>query len=145
MRKLSLLVTLLAFLSLAIGWATAGNAESSKSEKTLNYDGSKITVKTLAKGVEVISVKPYIKAKKGKKKGSLWLDVILKNTGTEAQSYSVWGKGITKTGGWLGGSVKRFPKKTKIAPGEEKKAKVRTRYKGVAVPKEIIVEIWPPL
>jgi hypothetical protein len=146
MRKLAIGIAALAFLFLNhYGTFGTGNlyAQSVK-EKTLNVDGSTITVKAFAKA-EVIKVKPYIKAKKGKKKGRLWLDVVIKNTGDKPQNYAVFGQGMTKTGGWLGGLKKKVPKKGKLDPGKETTAKIRTRYKGKAIPKEIRVEIFPPL
>ncbi|MFQ5849664.1 MAG: hypothetical protein ACE5JU_03635 [Candidatus Binatia bacterium] len=150
MRKIALLITLPAFLLLelygSIESSGTGNlyAQSFK-EKTLNVDGSTITVRVIPKEAKVVKVKPYIKAKKGKKRGRLWLDVVIKNMGNKPQRYSVFGQGRTKSGGWLGGSLKRFPKKGKLGPGEETTAKVKTRYKGKAIPKEIRVEIFPPL
>jgi hypothetical protein len=149
MRKLAILITLPALLFLllhgAIGSSEIGKAYAqSVKEKTLKYDGSTINVRIIPKA-DVTKVKAYIKAKKGKKKGRLWLDVVIKNTGNEPQSYAVFGQGKTKTGGWLGGSKKRIPKKGNLAPGKETTVKVRTRYKGKAIPKEIRVEIFPPL
>ncbi len=90
-------------------------------------------------------VKPYIKAKKGKKKGRLWLDIVIKNTGNEPQNFAIFGQGKTKSGGWLGGLKKKVPKKGKLEPGKETTVKVRTRYKGTTPPKEILVEIFPAL
>ena len=147
MRNLAILIAVPAFLFLQLhGTFETGNLYAQMvKEKILNVDGSKITVKVIPKETEVVKVKPYIKAKKGKKKGRLWVDVVIKNTGDKPQRYSVFGQGMTKSGGWLGGSLKRFPKKGKIGPGEETTAKVKTRYKGTAIPKEIRVEIFPPL
>jgi hypothetical protein len=68
---------------------------------------------------------PIDKAKKGKKKGRLWLDIVIKNTGNEPQNFAIFGQGKTKSG--------------------ETTVKVRTRYKGTTPPKEILVEIFPSL
>jgi hypothetical protein len=111
-------------------------------EKTIDSDRSKIQVKVLAGDIDVVSVKPYIKAADGKKKGRLWLDVVVKNTASEPQAYSVFGQGKTDTGGWLGGMTE-VPKKGKLVPGKETTAKIRTQYEGEQVPKEIRVEILP--
>ena len=147
MRILAILIAVPAFLILQLyGTFGTGNLYAQMvKEKILDVDGSKITVKVIPKDTEVVKVKPYIKAKKGKKKGRLWVDVVIKNTGDKPQRYSVFGQGRTKSGGWLGGSLKRFPKKGKIGPGEETTAKVKTRYKGTTPPKEIRVEVFPPL
>ncbi len=96
-------------------------------------------------GGPIDKVKPYIKAKKGKKKGRLWLDIVIKNTGNEPQNFAIFGQGKTKSGGWLGGSKKKVPKKGKLEPGKETTVKVRTRYQGPTPPKEILVEIFPSL
>ena len=146
MRKLAMLIAVPAFLFFQLhGTFGTGNlyAQSVK-EKTLNVDGSTITVKVIPKA-EVVKVKPYIKAKKGKKKGRLWLDIVIKNTGNEPQNFAIFGQGKTKSGGWLGGSKKKVPKKGKLEPGKETTVKVRTRYKGTTPPKEILVEIFPSL
>ncbi len=148
MRKLAILIAVPAFLFLLQLHGTFGTGNlyaQSVKEKTLEVDGSKITVKVIPKGTEVVKVKPYIKAKKGKKKGRLWLDIVIKNTGDKAQNYSVFGQGMTKSGGWLGGLKKKVPKKGKLDPGKETTVKVRTRYKGTTPPKEILVEIFPSL
>ncbi|MFQ5682829.1 MAG: hypothetical protein ACE5HC_06085 [Candidatus Binatia bacterium] len=113
-------------------------------EKTINYRGSDITVRVIPRAA-VLKVKPYIKAKKGKKKGRLYLKVVIKNTGNKPQNYSIFGQGKTKSGGWLGGSLKKVPKKGKLDPGEKTTAKVKTRYKGKTIPREIRVEIFPAL
>ncbi len=146
MRKLAILIAVPAFLfSLLYGTFGTGNLYAQMvKEKILDVDGSKVTVKVFVKA-EVIKVKAYIKAKKGKKKGRLWVDVVIKNTGDKPQSYSVFGQGMTKSGGWLGGLKKKVPKKGKLDPGKETTVKVRTRYKGKVIPKEIRVEIFPSL
>jgi hypothetical protein len=71
--------------------------------------------------------------------------VVIKNTGSKPQNYAVFGQAQTKSGGWLGGAKKRVPKKSKLDPGKETTAKVKTRYKGKTVPKVLRVEISPPL
>ncbi|MEE8076104.1 MAG: hypothetical protein V3T60_10830 [Candidatus Binatia bacterium] len=146
MRKLAILIAVPAFLFLQLhGTFGTGNLYAQMvKEKILDVDGSKVTVKVFVKA-EVIKVKAYIKAKKGKKKGRLWVDVVIKNTGDKPQSYSVFGQGMTKSGGWLGGLKKKVPKKSKLDPGKETTVKVRTRYKGKVIPKEIRVEIFPSL
>ena len=90
----------------------------------------------------MVSVKPYIEAKEGKKKGRLWLDVVVKNTAGEPKAYNVFGQAKTETGGWLGGMTE-VPKDGKLVPGKETTAKIRTGYEGEEVPKEIRVEILP--
>ncbi len=147
MRKLAILIAVPAFLFLLQLHRTFGTGNlyaQSVKEKTLTVDGSTITVKVIPKA-EVVKVKPYIKAKKGKKKGRLWLDIVIKNTGNEPQNFAIFGQGKTKSGGWLGGSKKKVPKKGKLEPGKETTVKVRTRYKGTTPPKEILVEIFPSL
>ena len=111
-------------------------------EKTLKNGTNVIVVRTLAPA-EVVSVKPYIDAKEGKKIGRLKMDVVLKNTADEPQSYSVFGQGKTDTGGWLGG-VAKAPSKGKLEPGKEVTAKVRTGYEGESVPDEMRLEVFPP-
>lgn len=111
-------------------------------EKTINSDQSKIQVKVLAGNGDVVSVKPYIKPAEGKKKGRLWLDVVVKNTASEPKAYSVFGQAKTESGGWLGG-MSEVPKDGKLVPGKESTAKIRTSYEGEHVPKEIRVEILP--
>jgi hypothetical protein len=118
------------------------SADSIK-EKTINADGSAIQVRSLGVSADVVSVKPYIKAKEGKKKGNLWLDVVVKNTGSEPQAYSIFGQGKTMSGGWVGGA-RKAPDKGKLEPGKETTAKVNTRYQGEAIPKEIRVDVLPP-
>ena len=117
------------------------HAQSVK-EKTLNHNGSTINVKVIAPA-EVIKVKPYIKTKKGKDTGRLHIDVVLKNTASEPQSYAVFGQGKTDTGGWLGG-MNKVPKKGKLDPGKETTFQIRTGYEGKDVPREIRVEVFPP-
>ncbi len=112
-------------------------------EKTINADGSAIQVRSLGVSADVISVKPYIKAKEGKKKGNLWLDVVVKNTGSKPQAYNIFGQGKTMSGGWIGGA-RKAPEEGKLDPGNETTAKVKTGYEGETVPKEIRVEILPP-
>lgn len=113
-------------------------------EKVLKVDGSTIEVKVIG-DADVVKVKPYIEAKKGKKKGRLWLDVVIKNTGDKPLAVSVFGQGQGPNGGWHGGALKRFPKKASLEPGKEMTAKVRTRYQGESAPKMIRVEIFPPM
>ncbi|MGE5304815.1 MAG: hypothetical protein ACM3TN_16005 [Alphaproteobacteria bacterium] len=111
-------------------------------EKTMDASGSKVQVKIMAVKADIVSVKPYIKAKEGKK-GNLWLDVVLKNTGSEPQAYNIFGQGKTMSGGWIGGALKA-PKTGKLDPGKETVAQVKTGYKGEAIPEEIRVEVLPP-
>ena len=131
-------------LLVGFGGCSGHSAQSSKSakEKTINSDQSKIQVKVLAGNADVVSVKPYIQPAKGKKKGRLWLDVVVKNTASEPQAYSVFGQAKTDTGGWLGGMTEA-PKDGKLVPGKETTAKVRTSYEGEQVPEQIRVEILP--
>ena len=134
----------LVLLLLVCGGCSGRSAQSLQSakEKTIDSDRSKIQVKILAGNAAVVSVKPYIQAADGKKKGRLWLDVVVKNTASEPQAYSVFGQAKTDTGGWLGGMVEA-PKDGKLVPGKETTAKIRTGYEGEQVPKEIRVEILP--
>jgi hypothetical protein len=143
MRKLAIVYVLFGFVFLVgLGTGLRVDAQSVK-EKSMNADGSMIQVKVLGVSADVVSVKPYIKAKQGKKEGDLWLDVVIKNSGSEPGAYNIFGQGKTKSGGWLGGALK-VPEEGKIDPGKEATAKVKTRYKGEAVPKEIRVEVLPP-
>ena len=103
---------------------------------------SKIQVRVLGGGADVVSVNPYIKPAKGKKEGRLWLDVVVKNTASEPKAYSIFGQARTNSGGWLGG-MSEVPEKGKLVPGKEAIAKVRTSYEAAQVPKEIRVEILP--
>jgi hypothetical protein len=130
-------------LIFVIGFAAGPGLCASITEKTINADGSAIQVRSLGVSADVVSVKPYIKAKDGKKKGNLWLDVVVKNTGSEPQAYNIFGQGKTMTGGWVGGSLKA-PEKGKLDPGKETTAKVNTRYQVETIPKEIRVELLPP-
>ena len=131
-------------LVLVIGFAAEpGLCADSITEKTINADGSAIQVRSLGVSADVVSVKPYIKAKEGKKKGNLWLDVVVKNTGSEPQAYNIFGQGKTMSGGWIGGA-RKTPEKGKLDPGKETTAEVKTGYEGEAVPKEIRVEVLPP-
>jgi hypothetical protein len=131
-------------LLLVFGACSGHSAQSSQpaKEKIIDSDRSKIEVKILAGNADVVSVKPYIQAAEGKKKGRLWLDVVVKNTANEPQAYSVFGQAKTDTGGWLGGMIEA-PKEGKLVPGKETTAKIRTGYEGEQVPKEIRIEILP--
>lgn len=142
MNKLRFFCALLGFILLLHGGAGAAFAAPPVKEKTIDSDQSKIQVKVLAGNADVVSVKPYIKAAEGKKKGRLWLDVVVKNTASEPKAYSVFGQAKTDTGGWLGGMTE-VPKDGKLVPGKNTTAKVRTQYEGEDVPKEIRVEILP--
>jgi hypothetical protein len=128
-------------LLLYFGTGSSLYAQSVK-EKTIDSGGATIQVKVLAGSIDVVSVKPYIKAKEGQNKGRLWLDVVVKNTASEPKAYSVFGQGKTDTGGWLGGMTE-VPKNGKLVPGKPTTAKIRTSYEGEEVPKEIRVEILP--
>lgn len=124
-------------------FAAAGSVPAQgMKEKTIKNDGNVIIVRTLAPA-EVVSVKPYIDAKKGKKIGRLAMDVVLRNTADKPQSYSVFAQGKTDNGGWLGG-VGKAPSKGKLEPGKEVTAKIRTRYEGESVPDEMKLEVFPP-
>jgi hypothetical protein len=129
-------------LLLLLGGAGSSFSAPPAKEKTIDVDESKIHVKVLAGNADVVSVKPYIKAAEGKKKGRLWLDVVVKNTASEAKAFNVFGQGKTESGGWLGGMIE-VPKDGKLVPGKETTAKIRTGYEGEQVPKEIRVEILP--
>lgn len=134
----------LAGLILVIGFAAGSRLYADPiKEKTVNADGSTIQVRFLGVSADVVSVKPYIKAKEGKKKGDLWLDVVVKNTGSEPQAYNIFGQGKTMNGGWAGGALKA-PKKGTLEPGKETTAQVKTGYEGEAIPKEIRVDVLPP-
>lgn len=133
-----------AFIAIAFLLCAAGGSVLAQGvkEKTLKNGNNVIVVRTLAPA-EVVSVKPYIDAKKGKKIGRLNMDVVIKNTADKPQSYSVFGQGKTKTGGWLGG-VAKAPSKGKLEPGKEVTTKVTTRYEGESVPDEMRLEVFPP-
>lgn len=140
MRKTSFFLLLITSFLFTTGW----NVSTVHSgEKTLSYEDIKITVKTYT-DADVLKVRPYIKGKKGKK-GTLWLDVVIKNTGAKSQSYAVSGLVKIKEDGVSWGFFqKTFPKKSKLDPGSKATAKVRTRYKGTGIPhKLILVEIFP--
>lgn len=142
MKKLAFSCALFGLLFLLeLGTGSRLYAQSVK-EKTMDVEGRRINVKVLGGDIDVVSVKPYIKAKEGKKKGRLWLDVVVKNTAGEPQSYSVFGQGKTQSGGWLGGMTE-VPRDGKLDPGKQTTAKVRTGYEGEEVPNEIRVEILP--
>ena len=137
--KFSPALIAMAFLLFATGgsvWAQG------MQEKTIKNGDHVIVVRTLAPA-EVVSVKPYIDAKKGKKIGRLAMEVVLKNTANKPQSYSVFAQGKTDNGGWLGG-VGKAPRKGKLEPGKEVTAKVTTRYEGESVPDEMKLEVFPP-
>jgi hypothetical protein len=141
MRRM-FIFTLAAFLFLGTGRIVV-NLDAG--EKTLSYEDIKITVKTYV-AADVLKVRPYIKGKKGKK-GSLWLDIEIQNTGEKPQSYSVSGDiKIEKGGVGWGFFNKKFPKKMKLDPGSKATVKIRTRYKGKNVPhKLILVEVYQGL
>lgn len=144
----TLAIPSIAFIVVFFGWSGLRSAgldpvyAQNVKQKVLNSGSSKITVKVLT-NAEVLDVKPYIKAKAGKKEGPLWLDVKIKNTSAEPKNYAVFGQGMTETGGWLGG-MNKVPKKGKLDPGKETTTKIRTRYQGESVPREIRVEVFPP-
>lgn len=145
MKESKFFCALFSVLLLAVFGGCSGHAAQSSQpakEKTINSEQSKIQVKVLAGNADVVSVKPYIKASKGKKEGQLWLDVVLKNTASEPKAYSIFGQAKTDSGGWLGG-VSEAPEKGKLVPGKTTTAKIRTRYEGAEVPKEIRVEVLP--
>ena len=104
--------------------------------------GPTIVIRTVGP-VEVVKVEPFIDAKQKNKSGRLKMDVVIKNTAAEPQSYSVFGQGKTETGGWLGG-VAKAPSKGKLEPGKEVTAKVTTRYEGKSVPDEMRLDVFPP-
>lgn len=122
--------------------AGSGLLAQSVKEKTIEADGSNVQVKIMAVDADIVSVKPYIKGEEGKK-GNLWLDVVLKNTGSEPEAYNIFGQGKTTSGGWIGGALKA-PKTGKLDPGQQTVAKVNTRLKTEAIPKEIRVDVLPP-
>jgi hypothetical protein len=137
------LLTCALFALIAIVLAAESNlyAQSVK-EKTIDVASSKVEVKIMGVNADVLSVKPYIKAQDGKK-GNLWLDVVLKNTGSEPQAYNIFGQGKTTSGGWSGGALKA-PKTGKLEPGKETVAHVNTRYATEAIPEEIRIDVLPP-
>jgi len=130
----------IAFLLFAAG----GNvlAQGVKETTVVKNGGNVILVRTLAPA-EVVSVEPYIDAKKGKKSGRLKMDVVIRNTADKPQSYSIFGQGKTDTGGWLGG-VGKAPSKGKLEPGKEAMVKVTTRYEGESIPDEMRLEVFSP-
>lgn len=147
MKTLAVITTL--FLVIAVQLSgIPGQMESKRlyaqsiKEQTLDQNGSTIKVRVIGQA-DIVKVKPYIKAKKGEEEGTLYLDVVIKNTATEPQAYSIFGQGKTDTGGWLGG-MNKVPKKGKLDPGKEVMTKIKTRYEGKSVPKEIRVEVFNP-
>ena len=133
---------LAAFVLMVFAYAGSGSAQSVKETTVVKNGGNVILVRTLAPA-EVVSVEPYIDAKKGKKSGRLKMDVVLKNTANKPQSYAVFAQGKTDTGGWLGG-MSKAPSKGKLEPGKEVTAKVTTRYEGESLPDEMKLEVFPP-
>jgi hypothetical protein len=145
-RILTVLTMAGLLFSLPVGFESfLSNLAYAQNVKEITYikkTGTRIVVRTMAPA-KVVKVEPYIKAKKGQQKGQLYLDVVIKNTAREPQSYSVFGQGRTATGGWLGG-MSAAPAKGKVDPGKEVAAQVKTRYKGKAVPEEIRLDIFSP-
>jgi hypothetical protein len=145
-KFLSTLMTIafapIAYVGLAASDGNRGLAQSVKETTYVKSGGNMIVVRTMAPA-EVISVEPYIDAKKGKKSGNLNMEVVLKNTASKPQAYSVFAQGKTNTGGWLGG-VGKAPGKGKLDPGKEVKAKVKTSYEGESVPGEMRVDVFSP-
>ena len=117
--------------------SAVGVGARSFQEKTFTHEGSEILVKYLG-DVEVVSVKPYIKARKGKKEGRLLFDVVIKNTGTEARAYNVFGEGKAEDGIWLYGGLR---KPAQVQPGEMKTVQIATEFDGEALPKEMRVQV----
>ncbi|MGH7825027.1 MAG: hypothetical protein ACREQ7_07600 [Candidatus Binatia bacterium] len=130
------------FLSLCGGWEGSARAQTVKETTHVKKNGSTIVVRTMAPA-EVVSVEPYIDAKKGKAAGRLLMDVVIKNTAKNPQSYRIFGQGKTETGGWLGG-VAKAPEKGKLDAGQQVTAKVKTRYEGKSVPDEMRVDVFSP-
>lgn len=117
-------------------------AQSVKETTFVKRGGNVIVVRTMAPA-QVLSVNPYIDAKKGKKSGRLNMEIVLRNVAAKPQVYSVFGQGKTRTGGWLGG-VGNAPGKGKLDPGKETTAKIRTGYEGSSVPQEMRVDVFLP-
>jgi hypothetical protein len=131
-----------AFVGLAAFNASRALAQSVKETTYVKSGGNVVVVRTMAPA-EVVSVEPFIDAKKGKKSGNLNMEVVLKNTANKPQAYSVFAQGRTKNGGWLGGMGKA-PAKGKLDPGKEVKAKVKTNYEGASVPHEMRLDVFSP-
>ena len=145
--KLSSGLTTIAFALSACVGLTAYNADrafaqSVKETIYVKSSGTVIVVRTMAPA-DVVSVEPFIDAKNGKKSGSLNMEVVLKNTASKPQAYSVFAQGKTKNGGWLGG-VGKAPAKGKLEPGKEVTAKVKTSYEGASVPDEMRLDVFSP-
>jgi hypothetical protein len=140
------LITIAFTFSACVGLAAYNGgralAQSVKETTYVKRDGSVIVVRTMAPA-EVVSVEPFIDAKKGKKSGNLNVEVVLKNTASKPQAYSVFAQGKTKNGGWLGG-VGKAPAKGKLDPGKEVKTKVKTNYEGASVPNEMRLDVFSP-
>jgi hypothetical protein len=133
---------LAAFVGLAAFNGAPALAQSVKETTYVKSGGNVVVVRTMAPA-EVVSVEPFIDAKKGKKSGNLNMEVVLKNTANKPQAYSVFAQGRTKNGGWLGGMGKA-PAKGKLDPGKEVKAKVKTNYEGASVPHEMRLDVFSP-
>jgi hypothetical protein len=131
-----------AFVGLAAYNGGRALAQSVKETTYVKSGGNVIVVRTMAPA-EVVSVEPFIDAKKGKKSGNLNMEVVLKNTASKPQAYNVFAQGRTKNGGWLGGMGKA-PAKGKLDPGKEVKAKVKTNYEGASVPHEMRLDVFSP-
>jgi hypothetical protein len=117
-------------------------AQTVKETTFVKRDGSTIVVRTMAPA-EIVEIEPYIDAKKGKEKGTLYLDVVIKNTAGDPQPYRVFGQGKTDTGGRLGG-MSKAPGKGKVDPGKEVMAKIKTGYEGKTVPDEMRLDVFSP-
>ena len=128
------------FLFFAVGGDAF--AQTVKETTLVKNGGNIIVVRTMAPA-EVVSVEPYIDAKKGKKSGRLNMEVVIRNTADKPQSYSVFAQGKTGTGGWLGG-MSKAPSKGKLEPGKKVTMNIRTGYEGDSVPHEMRLEVFPP-
>jgi hypothetical protein len=137
-------ITFLLFLPASVVQFLGGQvyAQTVKETTYVKSGGHTIVVRTMAPA-EVVKIEPYIDAKKGKEVGRLNLNVTIKNTANDAQSYRLFGQGKTENGGWLGG-VGKAPGKGKLKPGQQGVAKIRTRYEGKSVPEHIRLDVFSP-
>ena len=102
----------------------------------------KITIDA-SPGVKVEKVDPKLVIGKGKKKGTLVVEVTVRNTGDSPRRFIAFAGGVVEGGQLSGRNL--IPKKGMLGPNEVGKAKIKTKYKGAALPAEVVVEVGPCL
>jgi len=106
-------------------------------EKVLKFETSTITVRYLG-AVDVVSVKPFIRKRKGSDSGAFSMEVVLKNTGSKNLPFHVFGEGRADDGVWFYGGL-REP--IEVEPNKPKTARLRTRLRTKTLPKEIRLQV----